>query len=263
MLHPLDGCRAKIDRANHNIRELSRLCTAFLSPDSYKFVTDIEDGGKEHVYRVIGPPDPPLEFAVRTGEILNHLRSALDHLIWALVLRRHKTADFRVQYPICLVPADYKSAVNNGIIKGVSKSAQTIIERTQPYHASVPKRDPLAILHDLNNIDKHKLLLVVASYTYVPHSISLDFTTTNHPRYDEIEYIPVDWPDRMVRSVEGGAELLRMRFERPISVKMNAQFAPQIALEDFGASQNEPLLIRLAILRDSVVKTIDLFRGEF
>jgi len=106
-------------------------------------------------------------------------------------------------------------------------------------------------------------LLVVSSYTYVPHTISLTFLRGDEPKPDEIEYIPADWANRMVRSVNGGAELLRVRFKRPTHMTVFAQFEPRIALEKFGTGEDEPLLIGLSMLKDAVIEKIKLFEGQF
>jgi hypothetical protein len=54
------------------------------------------------------------------------------------------------------------------MVQGVSENAQAIIERLQPYHAAQPPDNALAILRSLNNIDKHKLLVVALCYAYIP-----------------------------------------------------------------------------------------------
>lgn len=260
MSHPLDGCWAKIERANHNINRLNQLTTNFVSLHSHDFRTEINADKTEHIYRVFGPPPPPLNFAVRTGEIVNHLRASLDHLIWALVLKRHKSPTFKVQFPVCLTAAKYEKAIEGGIIKGVSGSAQAIIERLQPYHATKPAEDALAILHDLNNIDKHKLLLVVSCYAYVPDTISFSGDRAEH---HEIKFVPENWSRRSIRAEESGAELFRVRFTRPINVSMYANVTQQIAFEKFGVRNHEPLIEGLSSLRDAVVKALKLFNGEF
>jgi hypothetical protein len=137
MSHPLDGCWAKIERADHNIKRLDALINAFLNVHAHNYVTDINDNSTEHTYRVL-TPEPPPGLAVRAGEIVHHLRSSLDHLIWALVLERHQSPDFRVQFPICTDVTEYKKALRGHIIKGVSGSAQALIKRAQPYMPRIP-----------------------------------------------------------------------------------------------------------------------------
>jgi hypothetical protein len=130
----------------------------------------------------------------------------------------------------------------------------------QPYNAPIPCDDSLAILHDLSNIDKHKLLLVAASYTFVPDTISL---SGDQIEDHEVEFIPKQWAKRRIRAADGGAELFRIRFARPVKMSMYAQFNPKIAFDKFGIREAEPLIPSLTHLRDTVTKTIHRFDGEF
>jgi hypothetical protein len=260
MSHPLDGCWAKIKRADHNIDRLNQLITSFLDVYGRNFGQEMNDHATEYIYSVNSPPLPPLDFRVRIGEIISHLRSSLDHLVWALVLQRHKSPTFRVIFPICEDIAKYRRAIKDGAIQGVSGSAQAIIERLQPYHRTRPASHPLAILHNFNNVDKHKLLLVVSSYTRIGRTIT--FSGEIVEDY-EIDILPKNWSRRMIRTVEGRAELFRVRFARPVKVSMYAEFVPQIAFEEFGPRRDEPVIPSLVKLRDAVVKTIELFDAEF
>jgi hypothetical protein len=184
----------------------------------------------------------------------NHFRHAFDSK------KRPPGAVFSIFNSTTSHIAKYKHALRKHIIKSISGTAQTIIESAQPYHATQPRDDPLAILQDLNNIDKHRLLLVVSSYTYVPDTIRFSGDKIEN---GELTIIPENWSRRMVRAVEGGAELFSARFHRPVKVDMYAQFAPQIAFEKFGLRQDEPIIPGLTSLRDAVVKTIKLFATEF
>jgi hypothetical protein len=257
---PLKGCWAKIKRADHNIKRLDALIQEFLRFNPYTPTEEVNRDLTEYIYRVSGPPDPPLDFSVRAGEIIAHLRSSLDHLAWALVLRRHHSPTFRVHFPICTTVPKYKKAIRQGAVQGISGSAQAIIERTQPYHSAVPDEHPLSILHDLNNIDKHKLLLVVSSYTVVNDAISFSGDVL---KKGEVQIVPENWSRRSLRAVEGGTELFRARFVRPTKVSMYTNLTTQIAFEEFGVSRVKPVIPSLEHLCNAVIKTLKLFSGEF
>jgi hypothetical protein len=181
-------------------------------------------------------------------------------LVWALVLQRHQKPTFRVQFPICLTAKKFEEAVRGGIIRGISRSGQTTIRRAQPYHCTEPADHPLAILHDLNNIDKHKLLLIVSSYNAIADKINF---MGDKLKYGEIKIIPSDWSRRKIRAVEGGAELFRVQFARSVKMSMYTDLTSQIAFEKFGVRQDEPVVPSLVQLRDAVVQTLKLFDGEF
>jgi hypothetical protein len=99
------------------------------------------------------------------GEALYQLRSALDHLIHQLVILNGQAAKLttsrRHQFPIFDSAQGYGAKAAR-MIDGVSKDVADIIERAQPYKRTTraPRRDPLWILQDLNNTDKHRLIPV-------------------------------------------------------------------------------------------------------
>lgn len=117
------------------------------------------------------PADP---FALLVGDILHNLRGCLDHLVYALALKHTNPLpdDFAKgsEFPIFgdknskgMLGAGPQMFQSNGPnkIRGIHPDAQTIIKSLQPYHRRQDfASDPLWVLHDLSNIDKHRLLLV-------------------------------------------------------------------------------------------------------
>jgi hypothetical protein len=271
MSHPLDGCRAKIERANENIKNLGTEIITFTSGGGYTVVRDVNNEAREYTFRAFGPDTTiPLRFAVLAGEIIHHLRSSLDHLIWALVLTRHKTPDFKVQFPICITEEEFIAARRKGIIKGVSASAQALVERSQPYFKLTPQvpdppNHPLAILHDLNITDKHKLLVVAS--VYIAGASAISFSAPSKMADAQfIQYDPPIWGAGFaVRPTKDGTKVLRVRLlpGMPLGVDVKADFPIEIAFEKFGTENVKPIIPGLTRLRDAVVKTIELFSGEF
>ena len=88
MAHPLDSCRAKTRRAQESIHDLEQEITAFFQrdPPPYKIVKQYQNNGLEYAFLAFGEPEAPLRFAVLAGEIVHHLRSSLDHLVYALII---------------------------------------------------------------------------------------------------------------------------------------------------------------------------------
>jgi hypothetical protein len=65
MSHPLDGCWAKIDRANENIEKLRSEIVAFARSDDYRIGRDVNHEIREYTFRAFGPERPvPLRFSV-------------------------------------------------------------------------------------------------------------------------------------------------------------------------------------------------------
>jgi hypothetical protein len=118
--HPLAGCWAKIDRAKEQVRDLDTEITALLNSGIYTVVGENQFEGRRYVFELLGPP-VPLRIAVIAGEIIHHLRSCFDHVVWALASKSGLPDTERVNFPVCETPGKFASALKNGIIKGRSQ----------------------------------------------------------------------------------------------------------------------------------------------
>ena len=96
------------------------------------------------------------------GEFLHNTRSALDNLVWQLVLRSGATPSNRNQFPIFTDPARPPAQGRlDTMLRGVSADHRTVIEELQPYrggHIHRLAKRALTILANLSNIDKHRYL---------------------------------------------------------------------------------------------------------
>jgi hypothetical protein len=126
------------------------------------------------------PPTDPLGLLI--GDALHNMRSALDALAYALTLASGKPVSddvrYRSEFPI-FGDEDRKGTAGVGStrfhnldgkgnpargsglskIEGWEAGAQAIVERLQPYHRGQSFRsDPLWILQELDNVNKHRLL---------------------------------------------------------------------------------------------------------
>jgi hypothetical protein len=108
------------------------------------------------------------------GEIVHNLRSCLDNMIWQLVLDAKREPRVRVTgFPVYL---DQESFERRGRqqLSGLCESAIAAIEQMQPYNhvttESAAAHHFLAILHELWNIDKHRMVHVCVANAQVTHS---------------------------------------------------------------------------------------------
>lgn len=95
------------------------------------------------------------------GDCIHNLRSALDHLICQLTLLDGGTmADCeQTQFPIASKCEGQFESMANHRIPGLSKKHRAMVKRLQPYHRGDGAwKHPLAILADLSNADKHRLI---------------------------------------------------------------------------------------------------------
>jgi hypothetical protein len=84
-------------------------------------------------------------------------------MIWQLIAHAGHTPPNRSGFPIFHDSKGYE-ARKQTMIKGIAGSAARI-DALQPFHRGATfQADPLWMLQELNNIDKHRLLLVTRAF---------------------------------------------------------------------------------------------------
>ena len=266
MPHLLDGCWAKIQRAEESIGNLNREITAFLSgdPPPYKIVREHQDNGLKYAFMAYAEP-VPLRFSVLAGEIVHHLRSSLDHLIYALIVKGGGTPTNNNQFPIYLTPEEFDRACNSGLIKGIPRSAKKLIRSVQPYTSPTPEYTILYVVHQYDILDKHRLLVVTCTVAEIGHQIIIgpDETVADQPT----SVLPniVGLGDPVPRRVtKDGVEVFSIRLAAPApQFQANANFVPQIAFEKCGGAEIKPVIEALSMMLEGIAHTVRLFAGEF
>jgi hypothetical protein len=160
-LHPLDGARAKATRAAQHTHHLLRHCEAF--NNSAPIQLSARKAGTDYDVYVDGRW-PPRYLGLILGEVIHDLRSALDHAACALAVDHagleavSPPAVARViQFPIASKPERFQ---NHQALRYFSQAAVDVMEPRQPYHNEGTGRvNPLAIIQNFNNQDKHRVLM--------------------------------------------------------------------------------------------------------
>lgn len=76
--------------------------------------------------------------------VSHNLRSALDHMVWDLVLLNGGTPDSNTEFPIYWDGAKYSlKGQDSRKLSGVSPQAADLIEQSRPFHGSIPCAHPL------------------------------------------------------------------------------------------------------------------------
>jgi hypothetical protein len=158
MAYPLEGVDRKLDRAEEHLNAIGKL----LRPYRYGSFHVVTQYGPNSTSRelVLRLPNPGLPPSIIIGDCLYNMRSALDHLVWQLVELNHHPAGTWNMFPICIDVLKFADDIRRKRLHGVSREAQTIIEALQPYHhrQGSGHLDPLWVLNELANIDKHRTL---------------------------------------------------------------------------------------------------------
>jgi hypothetical protein len=186
MTHPLDGCIAKLNRANAHIADLEHRISRFVA-DSYRIETELDPKTFEYVARsrVLAEP-PSLEWGGIISDAINGLRSGLDNLTWELSVSHFgppppdpiplsgQAGRWRkVRFPIVTAPSRWSDAKGKALW-AVRPGLDATFQGLQPYvrRKTDPWRSPLAILEELWNIDKHRHLHLVQVFIGVDHVAS-------------------------------------------------------------------------------------------
>lgn len=172
--HTFPGPQAKLSRARELRDQLNSYVKQHFSDKSHlpTLAVRLDSTTRESVLFVQDVPPLGAFFervSILAGDIVNNLRSTLDHLVHELAL--HHTGGGiqypkRTKFPIAETPRDY-GGLEARSLEEVAPQHRAIIESFQPYHpmdADVSVGlyfHPLAMLRDLSNADKHRLLTPV------------------------------------------------------------------------------------------------------
>jgi hypothetical protein len=161
MAETFTGPRLKIERAKQHIVDLHSKVQG-LSVGSF-YVLGIESNpqtGNDVLKIEIAQLLPSAsDFALIIGDALHNLESALDHTINEVVFRRLGRYDDHTKLPFRSTRNELIKAINGALIHQASEAVcDFIVNVIQPYDGG---NSALWALNDLNNVDKHRLLLPV------------------------------------------------------------------------------------------------------
>ena len=157
------GSRLKIERANQHISDLQAICES-AGPDFYivGIKVDPKTGHNRIGVHVTDKGNKLL--AVIIGDALHNAKSALDLLVnEAVFLKTGTRSEKHTRFPVRDEREELVNAVNGGTIKPDLLRA-VIIDEIKPCKAG---NYPIWALHELNIMDKHKLLIPVSQNTIV------------------------------------------------------------------------------------------------
>jgi hypothetical protein len=243
-MDPLNGVRFKIVRAQEHHDLLDQKVGAFLASKPYTTLIDVDEQTWEFRVRVDVHRETDPYWAVIIGDLVHNLRSALDHLAWALVQVNGNKPTKRTQFPIFTDQGEFE-ADGRRMIAGVSAEATALLESLQPYVRRNPADHPLEVIRLLSNRDKHHLLYTTA---FIPSGLEQRLSRVIGSGRLEI-YEVAQGP------ITDGTVILRGRlvpsptFE---NVKVNFQFASEIVVSERW-SLNTVLNDLIPFVRDQVV----------
>ena len=161
------GIDAKIHRARECLERLQSDIVAHCEYHTQRRVLEMVSRARDPMLRrfQVRESDPgyvPMDVPIRVGEIAYNLRSALDHLVYALVRDNNGTPARRHEFPIVEEERRYRKAASHRL-GGIAQDRLDLIEAFQPFRGGIGHH--LLMLHRICNIDKHRHLNVVNTQT--------------------------------------------------------------------------------------------------
>lgn len=175
--------QAKIDRADKHIRSLARMILAFRKEaytvsayPAFMLETTMETRFDVVIFAEAATEPPSLKWGPIIGDIVHGLRSALDQVAWKLSIEYQATVGSQpppdpiprkspwrdVGFPACRKSSEWPHQFGTKLW-GVDPALKAVLKPFQPFYGgkNPADREPLAVLEELWNIDKHRHLHLV------------------------------------------------------------------------------------------------------
>jgi hypothetical protein len=255
----------KLQWAEKRLRELDDMLAAYRSQPQ-PIVIKLDANEHFLLYRLKDDPIIQPDIALLTGDIFQSLRSALDYLAYALVIGNGKKPTTDTCFPIAQqtpLANSYEVSFARKVA-GMRQEAINVIKRIKPHKGGNPYLWPV---HELNNRDKHRLLFTVGAYL-------ADFGLGQHIEASGMSPEKVARVEKAVLSPHRAVEIRRATYPlKAGSILLvetgdskpdyNAQFFIQIALDETGVFEGEPLHAVVWQGFHEIVRIIGQFRGMY
>lgn len=248
--HPFAGIAEKLKRADENIVKLNHEIIGFFGASKYPIVPNPNTEGWQEAVNYHRNLPIPVRFSVLCGEVVHHLRSCLDHIVWhfsnAAYRLSHENA---IQFPVLrTLPVKDELSRYERQVKGITNAnVLRLIESFQPYHrGNDAMNDPLCIIHDMDRFDKHRELTLISPIAnLMPLSSAGDIGIQSLIKFSQGETL-----SEFEIAVAQGA------------IQKDIKVTPQIAFAQFGNRESEPVIPALVQLSDAVDRAADRFASE-
>jgi hypothetical protein len=216
----LESAHAKIIRALKLRECLEKGLTEYRNRKPYRIISNPNGESELEITE-----QPPLEISIIAGEVIYQLRSALDHIFFALIRRGYPGGNVPSEirdiskFPLCSKPPGDplkkppipRTSFGKAIPTCIPDEAFTIIEILQPYNRKHHGHDLLNMLRVFSNIDKHRQLNTTVTRIDRKHTITAENLTSSvtfpalesgAKLYEPIHFINMDEFDKNAIEVE-------------------------------------------------------------
>jgi hypothetical protein len=230
--------KAKVERAKQNLLDMESILDLF-----YRHRV----GGNKHRKTTLDGMDGaysiPMDALTAAGDVVGNLWGALDHVCYQLIdsfsPKIEATVLEKSAFPFAKNITGYEEAKSRRKVEFMDPGAVMVLDHLKPY-GGVGGNDALALLYDLNNFSKHRMLVTVGSWVHTS----------------------ADWIGRY--NIDTGFLLISgdphfSGIYDPSEVNQDNQITPQKAISKFNPSGGNAMLPTLHYLVDLVDGILDAF----
>jgi hypothetical protein len=241
------GIVQKLERATQNIVNLKSEIDGFFDKCKYPILPKMNDERHLEAVEYHKALKIPIRFGVLSGEVIHHLRSCLDHIVWLFsdVAYRGSKEGRYIEFPVLesRPRKEHRHSQYTRKVKGIaSLSVRKLIVRLQPYrtHPTDSRQSLIWVIHNMDVFDKHRALVITEG-----RGVAL---------------IPVNMPEiaSEFQSYVSGA-----RGPLPASLKRkldeHCQVRPDVTFRDVDGWTSEPLIPFLYQLTNHVINIVLAF----
>ena len=220
---------ARRDRAGEIADRMVMLWNEYIANVPYS-PSLLHEGDGVHVLRIYEDEPPPQEFAVATGEWINHLRSALDYTIWATAAhvsgRVPPPRQGHIAYPI--YDSDEVWQRNLHRLDALAEHHRAMLLTMQPFNSDADA-NYLGWINRIARSDRHRHLSCMTGYvaTLEPALAA--------PSGCEVT---LQWGERVI--TDGYADLARFvvsPWEDGMTVEVNPRLGIDPEIEEWSRSE--------------------------
>jgi hypothetical protein len=224
--------RLKLERAQEHIEAFHGELSAYMKRHPHRLSTKRQNDGWEVVSIEIVRPMPE-RIPLIAGDAVHCLRSALDHIVYAIGKGAKKRSGY---WPICIAEDDYllprgkppceRPGMRDEGLAAVPEGLRTIIDEAQPYHGGDRAEEHVfAVLNRLDNADKHRIVQTALAVVRHPGDIKRTHPTKDDGKTLTTEWLGIDQPLRMNKKTE----LLRWKTDPP-SNEVYVTYTPSLGV---------------------------------
>jgi hypothetical protein len=191
------------------------------------------------------------------GDVVHNLRSALDHLAWQLaILAGNDPPPGGTEFAV-FRDSDLFESQGRNKIRGLADEDQAVVEENQPFNVRPddPTIDPLWVLHELANIDKHRVCPVTLS--------AVQWALHGESVFTDCELIG---EKHELGPFEDGAVIVRFGVRKTgphPDVAMPLHFTYTAKWAHDGPFRGAPLFMGIDAMRTRVAEIVSVFEHRF